>query len=194
MYDIRDYIKKKEEENIWCVVDMIIDDLIQNLEFNTVYKNNYFITGYNNKLDIVLHYIKEEAKNNNIDIKLDIHYIPTSSVNIIVTSSKINNMFLRFMNKEQELYNIIKDEKVDLFDVKSNELNRLYILHALKTAFYHAGDDYVRLLYNDKVVRTNASNMVYNYLPKVVLYDMVKYNSVIENERLDNIKKKLLIK
>ena len=103
-------------------------------------------------------------------------------------------MFLKFMNKERELYNKIKNENIDLFDVKGNELNRLYVLHALKTASYHAGKDYVNLIYNDKVVRTNASNMIGYYLPKVVLYDMDKYNGVIEKERLDNLNKKMLIR
>ena len=193
MYDINEYRKKKEEENIYCVVDMILENIYLNIDDYLIYKTNFFITGYNNYINLIIEKVKEELMLDNINIDFNIVFVPTSSTNIITEAYRNDSLFLKFMKKEDIFYNRINNNEL-IFDIKNDKLNTLYIMHALKTAFYHAGYDNMKLIINDKVDNVDVFNMTKSYIPKIVLLDMIKYNNKIEEDRVNNIKSRMLIK
>ena len=191
MYDIRDYQKKRDLANIGYIVDMIIDSIKSNLKYNVIYKNNFIITGFNEQISNIIELLKAEAEIEDIDIDVSVKFIPTSSSNIVVSTSKKNNMFLKFMMLEKEFYNKICNDGNILLDMKEIKISNLYVLHALQTALYHAGYDNINIKIKENVFELNAANKVKTYVPKVALFDMVKYNNLIEQDRKDNLSNKI---
>lgn len=189
MYYIEDYKKKKEEENLNYVANLIIDKILNNINNEEIYVTDYMLTGYNNKLYKILNILERKAKNNNLELIIKTNYIPTSSTNLIISATK-RNIFLKFMMIENDLYNkIIHDNKI-AFDIKENKLNTLYILEALQTAFYQAGYDYSKIIINGNNYLLPACNKAKKYFSKVIPIEMINYYNNIEEERKNNIKKK----
>jgi len=96
-------------------------------------------------------------------------------------------MFDKFLIAEKFFYNKIVNEKIYIFDFKLFNLNKVYILHALQTAFYHAGFDEAFVIINGIRHRIEPFNYYDIYLDKkkvkgVVRLEDIKYRKKIKEE------------
>ena len=189
MYYIDDYMKKKDDENLNYVADTILDKIISNITLDNNYQFNYMLTGYNNKINKILSILNYKANRENIELEIKTQFIPRASTSLII-NARYRNMFLKFMLIEKDLYKKIVEDNELIFDLKKNKLNTLYILDALKTAFYQAGYDSGKVLINDRVIKLDAVNRSLKYFPKVFSIEMINYYNMVENDRKNNCYKK----
>lgn len=190
MYYIEDYRKKKEEEKINNITTSIIDTIQNNIKKDRLYIFDYVLTGYNDNIDKIIKQLNYKAKQADLELEIKSTYIPSSSTYLEISATK-RSIFLKFMMIEQDLYNRIVYDNITSFDINDNKLNRLYVLDALQTAFYQAGYEYSEISINGNKHLLPACNKAKKYFSKVIPIEMLHYYNNIEEERNNNLKKKI---
>lgn len=143
----------------------IIDDIDKYLENNFIYNKTISLGLFSDVKKLIKDINKLASKKNIIvSIKYDDTLLLDMRFNI---RARYDNIFMKFFMAEKYFYNKIVGEKVYFFEFNENSLNTLYILHALQTAFYHAGCDEGFVIINNKRYRIEPKNMVSRYRYKI---------------------------
>lgn len=169
----------------------IVNEIDMNLANKFLYIKNLNL-GIYSEVEELVNKVKQIASSKNI--VLDIEYDPILIWNVnIKIIGRYNNSFMNYLMAERYFYQKIKEENIFTFDFKDNALENLYVLHALQTAFYHAGFDEGFVIINNKRYRIEPKDMSskyhYNTNSKVIDIKEAKYRKKIKKEHEMNLYK-----
>lgn len=195
MYSFSHMIRNASNMDVDLLSAIIINKIKIELVSKITYDLNVALGNYNtHKLDELLDSLRNRAKDEKIELNIDVDNLLIFKKELNIRANYVDDMFLKFMIMERYFYKRIKYNTDSVLDFKQFDLNRLYTLHALKTAYYEAGvkDFYVRL--NNKNHKLKASNMASRYYNKIITMEEVKYSKKIEEQRKENMTKHLVKK
>lgn len=194
MYSFQHMMRWANKLDVSLLVSIIINKLKIELRDNLVFNLNFSLNNYSEtKMDELLNLLNDTAKKEKLDLKIDVDNSLLLELNLKLSASYVDNMFVKFVVMEKYFYKLLKGDNNMVMDFSKHNLGKLYVLHALETANYHVGNNTFCIILNGKKYEMKACNRVKRYHAKVVTFDEAKYCSDMDTDRKEN-KKRLVLK
>ncbi len=188
-------IRNANSMDIDMLSTIIISKIKNELVSKIAYDLNIPLGNYKaSKLKVLIEKLKAKAKEENIEINIDVDNLLLLAKELNIHANYIDDMFLKFMIMEKHFYNSINNNNNIIMNFESLNMGRLYTLHALQTAYYQAGIDEFYIKLNDKNYKLKSHNMSSKYYNKIITMEEAKYSKQIEEQREENKKRNLVKK